>query len=151
VFDDVGDLWASLLDGRRPTDRQLALFTTLYPHSVGVCADVVQLGYKAAGDAAVYQKGPLDRCLRDVLTANRHVVATMRTYEMAVPLLTRITPFRPAFDPAVSSFSGRRELYQRYHSGNPVRLAGTCCALYDRATHIERISSPLDELEARNR
>jgi hypothetical protein len=45
----------------------------------------------------------------------------------------------------------RRELYQRYYSGDPVRLAGTCCALYDRATHIERISSLLDELEARNR
>jgi alkylation response protein AidB-like acyl-CoA dehydrogenase len=79
VFDVVGDLWANLLDGRQPTGRQLALFTTLYPHSVGVCADVVQLVYKAAGGAAVYQKGPLDRCLRDVLTANQHVVATMRT------------------------------------------------------------------------
>jgi hypothetical protein len=32
-----------------------------------------------------------------------------------------------------------------------LRAAGTCCALYDRATHIERISSLLDELEARNR
>ena len=31
AFDVVGDLWASLLDGRQPTDRQLALFTTLYP------------------------------------------------------------------------------------------------------------------------
>ena len=73
VFDVVGDLWASLLDGRQPTDRQLALFTTLYPHSVGVCVEAVQLIYKAAGGGAVYQKGPLDRCLRDILTANQHV------------------------------------------------------------------------------
>ena len=28
VFDVVGDLWASLLDGRQPTNRQLALFTS---------------------------------------------------------------------------------------------------------------------------
>jgi alkylation response protein AidB-like acyl-CoA dehydrogenase len=97
VFDAVGDLWASLLDGRQPTDRQLALFTTLYPHSVGVCADVVQLVYKAAGGAAVYQKGPLDRCLRDVLTANQHVVATMRTYEMAGRLLLGLEPLRFLF------------------------------------------------------
>ena len=92
VFDVVSDLWASLLDGRQPTDRQLALFTTLYPHSVGVCVDVVQLIYKAAGGAAVYQKGSLDRCLRDILTANQHVVATARTYEMAGRLLLGLEP-----------------------------------------------------------
>jgi alkylation response protein AidB-like acyl-CoA dehydrogenase len=97
VFDVVGDLWASLLDGRQPTDRQLALFTTLYPHSVGVCADVVQLVYKATGGSAVYQKGPLDRCLRDVLTANQHVVATTRTYEMAGRLLLGLAPLRWLF------------------------------------------------------
>ena len=97
VFDVVGDLWGSLLDGRQPTERQLALFTTLYPHSVGVCAEVVQLVYKAAGGSAVYQKGPLDRCLRDVLTANQHVVATARTYEMAGRLLLGLDPLRFLF------------------------------------------------------
>ena len=97
VFDVVGDLWASLLDGREPTDRQLALFTTLYPHSVGVCVDVVQLMYKSAGGSAVYQKGPLDRCLRDILTMNQHVVATARTYEMAGRLLLGLEPLRWLF------------------------------------------------------
>jgi alkylation response protein AidB-like acyl-CoA dehydrogenase len=94
VFEVVGDLWASLLDGRQPSDRQLALFTTLYPHAVGICVEVVQLIYKAAGGAAVYQKGPLDRCLRDILTANQHVVATARTYEMAGRLLLGLEPLR---------------------------------------------------------
>src|SRR6202035_5373195 len=46
-FDVMGDLWATLLDGRQPSERQLALFTTAYPHVVGVCVDVVQLVYKA--------------------------------------------------------------------------------------------------------
>ena len=68
VYDVFGDLWASLVDGRQLTERQLALFTTLYPHAVGVCVEAVQLIYKAAGGAAVYQKGPLDRWLRDILT-----------------------------------------------------------------------------------
>ena len=97
VFDVVGDLWASLVDGRQPTDRQLALFTTLYPHAVGVCAEAVQLIYKAAGGSAVYQKGPLDRCLRDILTMNQHVVGTMRTYEMAGRLLLGLEPMRWLF------------------------------------------------------
>jgi alkylation response protein AidB-like acyl-CoA dehydrogenase len=97
TFDVVGDLWASLLDGRQPTDRQLALFTTLTPHVFGGCVEVVQLIYKAAGGAAVYRKGPLDRCLRDILTANQHVVATARTYEMAGRLLLGLEPLRWLF------------------------------------------------------
>ena len=97
VFDVVGDLWASLVDGRQPTDRQLALFTTLYPHAVGACVEVVQLIYKAAGGTAVYQRGPLDRCLRDILTMNQHVVGTMRTYEMAGRLLLGLEGLRLLF------------------------------------------------------
>ena len=73
-FDVMGDLWATLLDGRQLSERQLALFTTAYPHIVGVCVEVVQLVYKAAGGGAVYQKGPLDRCLRDVLTMKLEAV-----------------------------------------------------------------------------
>ena len=96
-FDVMGDLWATLLDGRQPSDTQIALFTSAYPHVVGVCVDVVQLVYKAAGGGAVYQKGPLDRCLRDVLTMNQHVVGTLRTYEMAGRLLLGLEPLRWLF------------------------------------------------------
>jgi len=96
-FDVMGDLWATLRDGRQPTERQRALFTTAYPHVVGVCVDVVQLVCKAAGGGAVYQKGPFDRCLRDVLTANQHVIGTLRTYEMAGRLLLGLEPLRWLF------------------------------------------------------
>jgi len=57
-FDVMGDLWATLLDGRQPSERQLALFTSAYSHVVGVCVEVLQLVYKAMGGAAVYRKGP---------------------------------------------------------------------------------------------
>jgi indole-3-acetate monooxygenase len=93
-FDVMGDLWATLLDHRRPSDRQVALLISAYPHVVGVCVDVVELVYKAAGGGAVYQKGPLDRCLRDVLTMNQHVLGTLRTYEMAGRLLLGLEPLR---------------------------------------------------------
>jgi alkylation response protein AidB-like acyl-CoA dehydrogenase len=96
-FDIMGDLWATLRDGRQPSEKQRALFTTAYPHVVGVCVDVVQLVYKAAGGGAVYQKGPLDSCLRDVLTMNQHVVGTLRTYEMAGRLLLGLEPLRWLF------------------------------------------------------
>ena len=61
---------------------------------------------------------------------------------------TRIKLFRLAFDAAVSSFSGRQQLYERYYSGDPVRLAGTLYGLYDKDVHIDRIVAMLDEIEA---
>ena len=64
---------------------------------------------------------------------------------------TRIKLFRLAFDAAVSSFSGRQQLYERYYSGDPVRLAGTLYGLYDKDTHIDRIFGLLDDLEARQK
>jgi hypothetical protein len=60
--------------------------------------EVVQLVYKAAGGGAVYQKGPLDRCLRDTLTANQHLLAAPRTYEMAGRLLLGLEPVRGCFN-----------------------------------------------------
>ena len=51
----------------------------------------------------------------------------------------------------MSSLSGRPQLYERYHSGDPVRLAGTLYGLYDydKDTHIDRIFAMLDDLDAR--
>lgn len=96
-FHVMGDLWVTLLAGRQPSERQVALFTAAYAHVVGACVDVVQLVYKAAGGTAVYQKGPLDRCLRDVLTMNQHAIGTSRTYEMAGRLLLGLEPLRWLF------------------------------------------------------
>ena len=63
---------------------------------------------------------------------------------------TRIKLFRLAFDATVSSFSGRQQLYERYYSGDPVRLAGTLYGLYDKDTHIDRIVAMLDEIEGQH-
>jgi alkylation response protein AidB-like acyl-CoA dehydrogenase len=97
LFEVMGDLWATLVDGKEPTHTQVARFTTHHTYVIGACVDVVQLVFKAAGGTAVYQKGPLDRCLRDVLTMNQHVVGTLRTYEMAGRLLLGMEPLRWLF------------------------------------------------------
>ena len=73
MFDSAGDLWSSVLD---------------------CCVEVVQLIHKAAGGAAVYQEGPLDRFLCNILITNQHVVATARNYEMAGRLLLGLEPLR---------------------------------------------------------
>ena len=64
---------------------------------------------------------------------------------------TRIKLFRLAFDAAVSSFSGRQQLYERYYSGDPVRLAGALYSLYEKDAPIARIHGMLNDLEAKEK
>jgi hypothetical protein len=49
----------------------------------------------------------------------------------------------------VSSFSCPQQLYGRYYSGDPVRLAATLYGLYETGTRIDRVIEMLDGLEAR--
>jgi alkylation response protein AidB-like acyl-CoA dehydrogenase len=91
-YEVMQDLWDTLVDNKEPSPIQVAHFTTAHAYVVGACVDIVQLLFKAAGGTAVYQKGPLDRCLRDVLTMNQHVIGTTRTYEMAGRLLLGMEP-----------------------------------------------------------
>ena len=86
-----------LVSGREPSPTQVARFTTAHTYVVGVCVEVVQLVFKAAGGTAVYQTGPLERCLRDLLTMNQHVIGTLRTYEMVGRLLLGLEPLRWLF------------------------------------------------------
>jgi hypothetical protein len=90
-------MWESLVAGEPLSETQLARFTTLNSHVIALCVEVVQLVFKASGGTAVFQKGPLDRCLRDVLTMNQHVVATLRTWEMSGRLLLGLDPLRWLF------------------------------------------------------
>jgi 4-hydroxyphenylacetate 3-monooxygenase len=62
----------------------------------------------------------------------------------------RIRLFRLAFDAAVSSFSGRQQLYERYYSGDPVRLAGTLYDIYDKQAYVDRMVELLSHIEARH-
>ena len=79
--------------------------------------------------------------------------ADVATYAQAAnaDATTRVKLFRLAFDAAVSSFSGRQQLYERYYSGDPVRLAGALYALYDKDTPVARIHAMLSELEAKTK
>src|SRR5947207_2810773 len=79
--------------------------------------------------------------------------ADVETYAQAAnaDAPSRVKLFRLAFDTAVSSFSGRQQLYERYYSGDPVRLAGALYAMYPKDAPIARIHSMLDELEARSK
>jgi indole-3-acetate monooxygenase len=97
LFEVMGDFWSTLVSGQAPSPTQVARFTTSHAFVVGVCVEAVQLLYKTVGGTAVYQKGPFDRCLRDVLTMNQHVIGTPRTYEMSGRFLLGMEPLRWLF------------------------------------------------------
>ncbi|HEU0157420.1 MAG TPA: acyl-CoA dehydrogenase family protein [Stellaceae bacterium] len=97
LFAVVGDMWETLVADEPLSDMQVARFLTLNSHVTALCVEIVQLVFKTSGGTAVYQKGPLDRCLRDVLTMNQHVVASLRTWEMSGRLLLGLEPLRWLF------------------------------------------------------
>ena len=77
------------------------------------------------------------------------LAADVETYYQAqnADARRRIKLFRLAYDAALSSFSGRQQLYERYFAGDPVRGAGGLYAAFDKEPHIERIWSLLDRFE----
>jgi len=94
LFDVVGEAWETLCKEERLSPTQQARFITVYAHVVGSCVEAVQQVYKASGGTAVYQSSPLDRCVRDVLTMNQHLMGSLRTYEIAGRLLLGLEPLR---------------------------------------------------------
>jgi 4-hydroxyphenylacetate 3-monooxygenase len=60
----------------------------------------------------------------------------------------RIRLFRLAVDTALSSFSGRQQLYERYFAGDPVRASASYADAFDKGPSIERITRLLDKWEA---
>jgi len=60
----------------------------------------------------------------------------------------RIRLFRLACDAALTSFSGRQQLYERYFAGDPVRAQAAYANAFDKGRSIARITGLLDRWEA---
>ncbi|MFJ6775690.1 hypothetical protein ACIQOV_32840 [Kitasatospora sp. NPDC091257] len=62
------------------------------------CREAVQLLYDAMGSAAIYtERTPLDRCLRDVITAGRHVAPAEKVLDGVGDLRLGGAPGSPHF------------------------------------------------------
>lgn len=79
VHRTLADEWAALEEGREPERGTVALARQFAFQS---CREAVQLLYDTVGATAVYtERTPLDRHLRDLLTASQHVSAQERMRE----------------------------------------------------------------------
>lgn len=74
VYATLEAAWAAQAAGL-PPERGTAALARRFAHRA--CREAVQLLYDAVGSAAVYtERTPLDRCLRDLITAGRHVASS---------------------------------------------------------------------------
>ncbi|MGW3011453.1 acyl-CoA dehydrogenase family protein [Streptomyces sp. NPDC001219] len=74
VYATLEKAWAAQAAGLAP-ERGTAALARQFAHRA--CREAVQLLYDAVGAAAVYtEHTPLDRCLRDLITAGRHVASS---------------------------------------------------------------------------
>jgi len=96
-FQVMADVWNSLERGEELTPGQRARYRLMIANAHSISVEAVQLVYHAAGTAAIQKSNPLDRCLRDVLTANQHMVATPRAYQTAGAMLLGYEPGDPTF------------------------------------------------------
>lgn len=80
LYKSISELWTSLEAGQAPSSRVLTNFQLVHTYVFETCVDIVKLIYKVRGGSAVYSGNELDRCLRDILTMNQHVINSLRAY-----------------------------------------------------------------------
>jgi alkylation response protein AidB-like acyl-CoA dehydrogenase len=83
VYSALRDVWAALESGEAATVEQRVRLRLAITHAHDACARAVQQLYHLAGSLAVYTPNVLDRCFRDIHTADQHVIATVSVYEAA--------------------------------------------------------------------
>jgi alkylation response protein AidB-like acyl-CoA dehydrogenase len=92
VFEAVGDMWNTLLRGDFPSLKHRARARLAMVHASTACTQAVELLYKASGGSSVYSGHTLDRRLRDIQTANQHVVVSLKTWEVTGRVLLGLEP-----------------------------------------------------------
>ena len=92
IFEALGDMWNTLLTGDLPSLRQRARARLAMVHASTACTQAVELLYKASGGSSVYTGNPFDRRLRDVQTADQHVVVSLKTWEVTGRVLLGLEP-----------------------------------------------------------
>ena len=80
AFSTIGEVWETLEANQRLSVRQMANLQLVHTQVFGMCTEAGELLFKARGGTAVYAGNLLDRCLRDLLTMNQHVMNSLRAY-----------------------------------------------------------------------
>jgi indole-3-acetate monooxygenase len=82
VRDAVGEAWDTASRGDPVTTEHRRLLRLAFTDATHRCADTVNRLYRTAGGAAVYDRSPFEKLLRDVNTVSQHAIAAERVYEL---------------------------------------------------------------------
>lgn len=93
----LGEIWQTLERGEKLSSRQRALYRIMlvYVHRVG--KQVVETMYDLAATSSIYRGNPLDRLMRDILTACQHGVVHPKMYRPAGRMLLGLDAGDPMF------------------------------------------------------
>jgi indole-3-acetate monooxygenase len=73
VYDVIGDTWDTITAGATPTPEQLGRITLASQQAMLAALTAVDVAFGHAGAGIVYSGHPLERCFRDLHTANQHI------------------------------------------------------------------------------
>jgi alkylation response protein AidB-like acyl-CoA dehydrogenase len=91
------DIWQTLGRGDKLTARQRALYRIMLIYVNRVAKKVVETMYDLAATSAIYRSNPLDRLMRDILTACQHGVVHPKMYRPAGRMLLGLEAGDPMF------------------------------------------------------
>jgi alkylation response protein AidB-like acyl-CoA dehydrogenase len=97
AYSSVEDLWETLNRKERVSSRQRALYRIMIVDVHRVAKDVVSKMYDLAATSAIYRSNPLDRMMRDIITACQHGVVHPKMYRPAGRMLLGLDADDPMF------------------------------------------------------
>jgi alkylation response protein AidB-like acyl-CoA dehydrogenase len=97
AYSTVQDLWDTLNRNERVSSRQRALYRIMIVDVHRVAKDVITKMYDLAATSAIYRSNPLDRMMRDIITACQHGVVHPKMYRPAGRMLLGLDADDPMF------------------------------------------------------
>jgi len=97
VYSILAELWETLGRSEKLSSRQRALYRIMLIDVHRVAKEVVSTMYDLAATSAIYRSHPLDRLMRDILTACQHGVVHPKMYRPAGRLLLGLESGDPLF------------------------------------------------------
>jgi len=97
VYSTLESLWQTLCQGDRPSPRQRAEYRMMLTYSHQAAKQVISTLYDTAATSSIFRTNPLDRDLRDIMTACQHRVVHLKMYRPAGRLLLGLSPDEALF------------------------------------------------------
>lgn len=99
ALETLRDLYAALETQKSLSLEDAARFRLTITHCHRAAVEAVDLVFNAAGTTAVKVPSILDRCFRDVHTANQHLVASPMSYSIIGAMMLGTVPADPLYFP----------------------------------------------------